>query len=67
MPHFTGKLGSQPISQRSQTGRQHLGDVLVGQHLRAFSALMTVDAAAQALFRDAFVHALIGRDRRRDD
>ena len=28
---------------------------------------MTVDAAAQALFRDAFVHALIGRDRRRDD
>jgi len=28
---------------------------------------MTVDAAAEALFRNAFVYALIGRDRGRDD
>jgi len=28
---------------------------------------MTIDTAAEALFRNAFVYALIGRDRRRKD
>ena len=59
MPDFSGEFSSQPISQRSQAGRQHLADVFVRQHAGTFSALMTIDCAAETLIWDAAVDAAI--------
>jgi len=59
MPDFSGEFGSQPISQRSQAGRQHFVNAFVRQHTGTFAALVAVDCAAETLIWDAAVDAAI--------